>query len=380
MKTTLFPASASQEFLHFADGSVPTEDGAGPKELQWIEAPSKLGEAPGESGFSSWLLQKLPHLAGEVDDPHVCFGVSVGGDVDHSSGKLKNWWPGGGHPRQLNEWLPSPRVADIMGLPHDRTFVLHDGEAHLLGCSRCAVPPPGLGCLTLGTGVGFGLSDSTGAVVDSSSHLGRRSYLLNGVPISGARYAGIWKQWLRHPGGFEDSVDEVMSRPFANIVSMPWRMPWVSLVLGRRGMELAEAAHGCPAPGLPEQMASSGADLAGDREPAVRAYGEQWLHFLHTQFIPQFCGVGRPHPVQSICFAGGVAELNWPLFRDVLVEPGSGELHGWPTHQSGTDAGPSGRKTLLRVLPLAPSGSGLIGAGIYALAGVSGAAMGIWAS
>ena len=67
-----------------------------------------------------------------------------------------------------------------------------------------------------------------------------------------------------------------MAQPFANVVDHPFRMPWVSLVLGRRGIELAEAVHGCAAP-------SPSTCAAATREPAVRAYGEQWLHFIHTQ-------------------------------------------------------------------------------------------------
>lgn len=378
VKTALFSATALRQVIRF-DGA--TNDEAEHSELHWTEPPSTLGEAPGERGFSSWLLKELPNLNREICDPNVCFGVSVGGDVDHSSGNLKNWWPGGGHPRQWGVGRPNPHVADLMGLPRNRTFVLHDGEAHLLGCSRCATPPPDLGCLALGTGVGFGLSDSSGAVVDSSSHRGKRSYLLNGVPISGARYKGIWMDWLGCPGGSEDAVHDVMTKSFANMVFDPWKMPWVSLVLGRRGMELAEAAHGCPAPSHNRPASNAEAVLAECiREPAVRAYGEQWLHFLHTEFIPQFTGTDRRHLVKNMCFAGGVAEANWPILSQVLVEPGgAGELRGFGRGGCASmEVDAAGKR--LRVLPLAPRGSGLIGAGMYALAGMGGGAMGIWAS
>ncbi|CAK0889423.1 unnamed protein product, partial [Prorocentrum cordatum] len=86
-------------------------------------------------------------------------------------------------------------------------------------------------------------------------------------------------------------------------------------------------------------------DAAG-REPAVRAYGEQWLHFLHTQ--------------------------NWATLGDVLVEPCGRGLRALAGHQA---AGPE-----VSVLPLAPEGSGLIGAGVYALAGTGGSHLSIWAT
>ncbi|CAK0877237.1 unnamed protein product, partial [Prorocentrum cordatum] len=339
-----------------------------PRELRWAEPPAQLGEAPSERGFSAWLLGALPSLGRELGDPGVCFGVSVGGDVDHAAGTLRNWWPGGGHPRQWGSARPSPSVAALMGLPADRTFVLHDGEAHLLGCSRQVLPPPSLGCFALGTGVGFGLSSGSGSVVDPSSRFGAKQTSLNGVPLSGARYPGTWRRWLERPGACRDAAEAVMAQPFANIVDHPFRMPWVSLVLGRRGIELAEAAHGCPAP---PPGGGAACDAAG-REPAVRAYGEQWLHFLHTQVAPQFNGDPRPAasippicwvsgPVRSVCFAGGIAAQNWATLGDVLVEPCGRGLRALAGHQA---AGPE-----VSVLPLAPEGSGLIGAGVYALAG-----------
>ena len=97
-------------------------------------------------------------------------------------------------------------MAELMGLPPCRTFVLHDGEAHLLGCSRCIVPPPGLGCFAVGTGIGFGLSDFLGAAVDPSSPHGTRSHFLNGCPLSGTPYQGLWRQWL------EGGTSQLLSR------------------------------------------------------------------------------------------------------------------------------------------------------------------------
>mmetsp|Transcript_58093 Transcript_58093/g.189156 ORF Transcript_58093/g.189156 Transcript_58093/m.189156 type:complete len:445 (+) Transcript_58093:71-1405(+) len=382
VKTGLLGASALQDFLRF-DGAVMSAagDAAGAdEELQWIEPQTLLGVAPGEDGFSSWLLEALPRLRREVDDPHVCFGVSIGGDVEHATGMLRDWWPGGGHPRDFERPV---LVAELMGLPPARTFVLHDGEAHLLGCSRCAVPPPGLACLAIGSGIGLGITDASGAVVDSSHPTGARSYCLSGIPLSGARYQGIWKQWLERPGGDNARVEEVKAMPFANMVNKPWRMPWVSLVLGRRGMEMAEAAFECPEPT---------ADNDEVRLPAVRAYGEQWLHFLHTQLVPQMCTGTRRHTIERLCFAGGVAERNWPALRETMVEANSDMLlpasavadddasaagsskRGRPSQQKAK--APSARPT---VMPPAPVGSALIGSAIYALAGVGGGAEGIWA-
>mmetsp|Transcript_51933 Transcript_51933/g.110366 ORF Transcript_51933/g.110366 Transcript_51933/m.110366 type:complete len:450 (-) Transcript_51933:441-1790(-) len=379
VKTGLLTASALQDFLHWG-GQAPGQDSEDAHaQLEWIEKPVSLGMAPGEDGFATWLKEAVPRLKREVDDPHVCFGVSIGGDVDHSCNALNDWWPAGGHPQSF----PRPiLVADLMGLPPARTFAIHDGEAHLLGCSRCATPPPGLACLAIGTGVGLGLSDSTGAVVDSSDHVGARSYCLGGVPLSGARYDGIWKQWLELPGGDNDDVERVKAKPFANMLNRPWRMPWTSLVLGRRGMEMAEAAFQCPEPTD---------DNDEVRLPAARAYSEQWLHFLHTQFVPQFCPPTRRHTVERICFAGGVAERNWAVMREVLVEPETDLLVSTSAGDAGDKANgakrgraaqPKGKARVTSfplVLPPAPEGSALIGSALYALAGMGGGARGIWA-
>eukprot|EP00927_Polykrikos_kofoidii_P065674 TRINITY_DN61403_c0_g1_i1.p1 TRINITY_DN61403_c0_g1~~TRINITY_DN61403_c0_g1_i1.p1 ORF type:complete len:493 (-),score=68.38 TRINITY_DN61403_c0_g1_i1:58-1536(-) len=448
VKTALFSAHALRDLLHDVDGSPEltqsqnaqnaNDDDMG-GELLWLESPRQLGSAPGDEGFAAWLRCALPRLQREVDDPRVCFGVSIGGDVEHASGKMRDWWPGGGHPREWDDGRPNPLVADLMGLPRDRTFAIHDGEAHLLGCSRRIVPPSGLACFALGTGIGFGLADDSGAVVDPSSLRDIRSHHLGGVPLSGAAYKGIWRQWLNKPGGANERVDDVMARDFANM-SQPWSMPWVSLVLGRRGMELAEASHGCPEPTgsfddvnevsvaleadaspieATDGESSSRCESAIDRTvalekqcdeplfaasvdpraPAVLAFGEQWLHFLHTQFVPQFTGKRR-HPVKCLCFAGGVAELNWPLLSDVLTERSSCLLRPPPVSvATETSTGKRGRGAVPRVrasgngasgtvaashlslpvLPLAPRGSGLIGAGIYALAGIGGVAATLWA-
>lgn len=386
VKTALFSALALGAALReYEEGEC--------EDLAWLQPPTSLGSAPGEHSFDEWLRHSVPSLQGEVDDPSVCFGVSVGGDVDHASGLIRDWWPGGGHPRQWTD-RPDPLVADLMGLPPQRTFAIHDGEAHLLGCSRCHVPPPNLGCLALGTGVGFGLSDDTRAVVDSSDKQGVRSTCLGGVPISGAPYRGVWKQWVDKA---EDSgpVQQVMARDFANMAK-PWRMPWVSLVLGRRGMELAEAAFGCPAPdNVAEIQRLDTGGTADPREAAVDAYGAQWLHFLHTQFVPQFCSGTRRHPVHRLCFAGGVTESNWPLLERALLDPDTGALRPLSDLTSETTScfGRSAKKaararTHLKTAAnaeaklevfFAPRGSALIGAGIYALAGIGGRHIGIWA-
>jgi len=389
VKTGLISCPALRDFLHFGDLSS-RED---LRELQWIEKPTLLGMAPGDDGFAAWLVEKLPRLVREVDDQRVAFGVSTAGDLNHATGVLEDWWSGGGHPRQWHDGRPNPLVADLMGLPPLRTFVLHDGSAHLLGCSRCAVPPPGLACLALGTGVGFGITDVAGAMVDPSSESGGRSHLLTGgAPVSGCPYQGIWKRWLE--GGTNARVEAVLAQEFAGS-KRPWRTPWTSLVLGRRGMELAEAAHNCPEPAgnayssTCDHVATDGAEAAARggvaddevlRSSAVRAYGEQWHHFLHTKFLPSFQSAGRRHRVDKVCFAGGIAEINWPTISEVLLDPDSCALRPLP---EGIEEGsrkclrPSSRKkdgqsTRTVVLPPAPCGSALIGAGLYALAGCAG--------
>lgn len=410
VKTALLSSGALRDFLYQDASELPSHEEDLREEPQWAEPPSQLGAAPGEEGFRSWLRQVLPRLEREVGDQHVCFGVSIGGDVDHATGVINDWWPGGGHPRSWDDPRDSPLVSTLMGLPEDRTFVLHDGEAHLLGCSRCYAPPPSLGCLAIGSGVGFGVTDAIGAMVDPSTPQGMRSLCLNGAPLSGSPYPGIWRQWLEQPGARSPRTEELMAKSFANMAK-PWRMPWTSLVLGRRGMELAEAAHDCPEPPKPTQEEQGeGDDAAGDgsnvdaaRAPAVRAFGEQWLHFMHTQFIPQMCTSTRRHPVERVCFAGGVAERNWPALKEVLLEPESSTLRPLQVSSAEkSDQRPSSNNKRERertsqkrcsqssraaavvagrptVLPPAPDGSGLIGVALYALAGVGGAAASIWA-
>eukprot|EP00928_Gymnodinium_smaydae_P079664 TRINITY_DN63531_c0_g1_i1.p1 TRINITY_DN63531_c0_g1~~TRINITY_DN63531_c0_g1_i1.p1 ORF type:complete len:441 (-),score=71.83 TRINITY_DN63531_c0_g1_i1:218-1540(-) len=393
VKTGLFSAVALAKLFEQENGEHDSQ------ELEWIEPPQQLGSAPGEHGFDAWLLEALPRLNRETKDANVCFGVSIGGDVDHRTSVLNDWWPGGGHPREWDDGRANPLVADLMGLPAERTFPIHDGEAHLLGACRRVTPPPNLGCLAIGTGVGFGITDSDGAIVDPCRPSGERSLCLNGVPLSGAPYRGTWQHWLNQVGADTASAEEVMERDFANM-SKPWRTPWVSLVLGRRGIELAEAVHRCSPPLLDGQGEQDGAaEKAAEREPAARAFASQWLHFLHTQFIPQFVAGSRRHVVERICFAGGVAEHNWDMFHEVLIDQQSvssdTEKCELLLRSAGADAASEadagkrsgGRRAKsarvpqarLVVMPLAPNGSGLIGAGLYALAGIGGGAQGIWA-
>eukprot|EP00913_Durusdinium_trenchii_P031493 g29486.t1 len=314
------------------------------RELDWIEAPTSLGQAPGEEGFDAWLASVLPKLQNEKANGHVAFG---------------DWWSAGGHPRQWEgDGRADPHVAELMGLPRDRTFILHDGAAHLLGCSRCMVPPPRLACFSVGTGVGFGISDEVRA----------RSHFLNGVPLSGASYRGLWRDWVARTEHVDD-VEQVMRKEFANM-GRPWSFPWVSLVLGRRGMELAEAAFGCPPPERGDDGGAGPVLNTEVRKASSEAYAQQWAHFLQTQFTPQFCTGSRRHQVDRICFAGMVAESNWSSMQQAFVSESS-EL-------SFPDTGPQEEETskkrrskktqaaapsAIQVLPLAPHGSALIGAG-----------------
>ncbi|CAK9046144.1 unnamed protein product [Durusdinium trenchii] len=279
VKTALFSAPSLQSFL----------EAEGERELDWIEAPTSLGQAPGEEGFDAWLASVLPKLQNEKANGHVAFGVSTAGDLEHATGILHDWWSAGGHPRQWEgDGRADPHVAELMGLPRDRTFILHDGAAHLLGCSRCMVPPPRLACFSVGTGVGFGISDEEGAVVDPSSTTGARSHFLNGVPLSGASYRGLWRDWVARTEHVDD-VEQVMRKEFANM-GRPWSFPWVSLVLGRRGMELAEAAFGCPPPERGDDGGAGPVLNTEVRKASSEAYAQQsppqsngWAHFLQTQ-------------------------------------------------------------------------------------------------
>ncbi|CAJ1368206.1 unnamed protein product [Effrenium voratum] len=376
VKTGLFSAPSLQSLL---EKSLAGDAG---EELEWIEAPTQLGQAPGEEGFDAWLLHALPRLQGEKANSNVVFGVSTAGDIEHGTGILHDWWSAGGHPRQWQDGRRSPHVADLMGLPRDRTFVLHDGAAHLLGCCRQIIPQPQLACFSVGTGVGFGISDEEGAILDPFTSTGARSHHLSGAPVSGASYRGVWRNWVTDTDHVE-AVEKVMSKEFAGM-ARPWNMSWVSLVLGRRGMELAEAAYGCPPPERDEDEGRlSNADA---RKAATGAYAQQWAHFLQTQFVPQFCSASRRYKAERICFAGLVAETNWAAMSEALVCPSSNELvlpsapaevdSGYKRGRSKKAAAPTAK---LSVLPLAPHGSGLIGAGLYALAGLGGAEMGIWA-
>ncbi|CAJ1391978.1 unnamed protein product [Effrenium voratum] len=341
VKTGLFSAPSLQSLL---EKSLAGDAG---EELEWIEAPTQLGQAPGEEGFDAWLLQALPRLQGEKANSNVVFGVSTAGDIEHGTGILHDWWSAGGHPRQ---WQ--------------------------------IIPQPQLACFSVGTGVGFGISDEEGAILDPFTSTGARSHHLSGAPVSGASYRGVWRNWVTDTDHVE-AVEKVMSKEFAGM-ARPWNMSWVSLVLGRRGMELAEAAYGCPPPERDEDEGRlSNADA---RKAATGAYAQQWAHFLQTQFVPQFCSASRRYKAERICFAGLVAETNWAAMSEALVCPSSNELvlpsapaeadSGYKRGRSKKAAAPTAK---LSVLTLAPHGSGLIGAGLYALAGLGGAEMGIWA-
>ena len=346
----------------------------------------------GAEGFAEWLMQTLPALRTEVQDAKVVFGVSVAGGVEHSTGILHDWWCGGGHPQQWGRERPSPTVASLMGLPQCRTFVLNDGTAHLVGCGRGVVPLGQVACFAIGTGVGFGLSDGEGAVVDPATPNGARSHLLRGAAVPNDVYGGVWRQW---PGLASAAAKGVRARDFAG-EGKPWSTPWTSLVLGARGMELAEAAFQCASP---PTGASAEASTGAERAPAVEAFGQQWLHFLHTLFLPQFRN--RLHGVRYLCFCGGVVDTNWPLLQQTLLQPGTALLQPLPPEVADGGSilagGPNSKKArgskrrearertvdglgAVTVLPPGPHGSGLIGAGIYALGGVGGAAQGMWAA
>lgn len=360
VKTGLISASALRCFTSSAGAADPT----------WLHEPKHLGRAPGESGFAEWLLEALPELPAELNAANVTFGVSTAGRLDHAIGTIGSWY-GGGHPHRwpAAAGLP-PTMAEIMGLPTGRTFAIHDGSAHLLSCGRSVPPPRGLAAFSLGTGVGLGLSSSTGSVFDRLAANGGQHHLLYGVPVSGAPCRGVWPDWI--PAKPCPGVDAVLSSDFAG-VSWPWRTPWVSLVLGSRGLELAEAAARCAEP--VEALRAAGAEEAPTRA-AARVFARQWLHFLRVELLPEFASAGRGAArVRRLCFAGGITEHHWPELAEELVDARSGALR-----YLGEEVVPEAAESAIEVLPPAPGASGLLGAGIYALAGAGGAASGLWSS
>eukprot|EP00747_Dinoflagellata_sp_TGD_P034492 gnl/TRDRNA2_/TRDRNA2_137289_c0_seq2.p2 gnl/TRDRNA2_/TRDRNA2_137289_c0~~gnl/TRDRNA2_/TRDRNA2_137289_c0_seq2.p2 ORF type:complete len:180 (+),score=38.47 gnl/TRDRNA2_/TRDRNA2_137289_c0_seq2:64-603(+) len=118
LRDLLLPEGQAGEVDDFsADSMADAGASAMVSELQWIEAPAQLGLAPGEQGFAAWLLDALPRLRRELSDTHVVFGVSTAGDIEHATGKLHDWWSGGGYPQQWDDGRPSPLVSELMGLP-----------------------------------------------------------------------------------------------------------------------------------------------------------------------------------------------------------------------------------------------------------------------
>lgn len=279
-------------------------------------------------------------------------------------------WYGGGHPG-LWEGSNKPLLVDIFGLPANRTFAIHDGSAHLLGCSYGKLPKAGSVAFALGTGVAFGFSDNSGYIFDRSTSDGARFHQLHGVSISGAPYDGIWRNWLK----FVDQcpqADAIMGKEFAGTPD-PWRRPWVSLVLGSRGLELAKAIFECS--GAPRSSVPNGEQPteASDTYPSgLRAYASQWSHFVHAVFLPAFMSFGEKLRPQRVCFAGGIVEHNWPVLREELMRYESYESH--KAHGSHLAQVHSS----VPIFTSAPAGSGLFGASIYALAGIGGGDAGLW--
>lgn len=347
VKTALISSSALSKLLRIEPAEA-AQDGS-QEEWSWLEPPRNIGFAPGRNGFSEWLVTNVPQLTAELSDPSVIFGIAVKGRIVHETQRMRNWYAGG-----ASVGREEPLIADIMGLPHERTFALHDGSAHLLGCSRSILPPPSLALFALGTGVGFALTDADGRLINrlgSSDH----HLLMAGDQVATASYEGAWRSL---PSGPQKKVMKRMVGQYGNMVS------------GRLGYEALGAAR--------EALQASGSTDEEVEIQAVRMYGEQWLHFLHTRFLPEFTGPDRieRYVVRSICFAGGVAEHRWPLLSESIVDA-SGKLKALPETLSpkGTDgiAAP-----MIDVLPNAPRFSGLLGAAVYALAGVAGSAQSIW--
>jgi hypothetical protein len=122
------------------------------------------------------------------------------------------------------------------------------------------------------------------------------------------------QQWSIPP-----AVAEVMAQDFVGSTD-PFSTPWVSLWLGRRGLEVAEAVHGADV--------TEGAD----HTRAVQDFSSQWLHFLHTEFLPEYAArVDRSSTshkqchdrVDKIVFSGAIVGHNWLDMKGVLCPDGA---------------------------------------------------------
>lgn len=335
VKTALVSSLALRKLLR-----LPGDETAAPNDdLEWLEPPSQLGFAPGSNGFAAWLLGAVPQLKDELSDPKVIFGIAVKGRIVHTTQTMRNWYAGG----YSCQWgRDEPLIADIMGLPRDRTFALHDGSAHLLACSRTLPPPPGLALFALGTGVGFAFTDADGLMLDRLGNSGRHM-LLGDEQVATASYEGAWRS---APSGPVKKALKRMVGQYGNMVSGR---------LGYEALDLAKAAY----------AASEGCSSDAAEAQAVQTYGEQWLHFLHTTFLPEFAGPARDerYIMRRICFAGGVAEHNWPLLSKAVMEPG-GQLRAVPATLATPVSKSAHSAPTVEVLRPAPRGSGLIGAAI----------------
>mmetsp|Transcript_78364 Transcript_78364/g.217667 ORF Transcript_78364/g.217667 Transcript_78364/m.217667 type:complete len:182 (+) Transcript_78364:3-548(+) len=177
-----------------------------------------------------------------------------------------------------------------------------------------------------------------------------------GEQVATASYDGAWRTL---PSGPQKKVMKRMVGQYGDMVS------------GRLGYEALDLA---------EDALQSSSDCK-DEDVEMQAaclYGEQWLHFLHTRFLPEFTCSSRDerYAVRSICFAGGVADHKWTSVGEAIVDA-SGKLKDLPTTLAHTATNPAAAVSI-EVLPPAPKYSGLVGAAVYALAGVAGVSKGIW--
>eukprot|EP00928_Gymnodinium_smaydae_P082950 TRINITY_DN66215_c0_g1_i1.p1 TRINITY_DN66215_c0_g1~~TRINITY_DN66215_c0_g1_i1.p1 ORF type:complete len:380 (+),score=61.68 TRINITY_DN66215_c0_g1_i1:69-1208(+) len=347
VKTALVSTVALRKLFDLSgdDASTSSSD-----TLEWLESPSNLGFAPGHSGFAKWLLASIPKLKDEIADSRIFFGISVKGRIVHETQTMRNWYAGG------CSISGEPLIADIMGLPRDRTFALHDGSAHLLACCRSLSPPAGLAVFVLGTGVGFACTDASGRLLDRLGNSGRHM-LIDGQQVATAPYEGAWRS--APSGGPQKKVLKRMVGQYGDMVS------------GRLGFEaLDRAVDAYVAEGLARDAALA---------QGISTYGEQWLHFLHTIFLPEFTSSARSeqYGLQRIAFAGGVVEHNWPALRSALVES-DGKIKALPPALASGASSAESAGNGVHLLQPPPSGSGLIGAALYALAGAAGAAKAIW--
>jgi predicted NBD/HSP70 family sugar kinase len=105
--------------------------------------------------FETWLSTKVPQDCGLI-------GVSCAGFVDSSNGVVKLFRAGGWVDRKLKD-----RIERYIG--GSKVFIMNDGEAHLYAHNDLYTHPQI--CISLGSAVGFAVSDASGSVCRPSDNI-----------------------------------------------------------------------------------------------------------------------------------------------------------------------------------------------------------------